>query len=446
MKRRRSLAFQNAWRLTLVFVLFELLAAAAVVFLLMLPMARRAAADLAGLMVLSAQTWSELPPETRPAFAAELERAHALELREQAPEGPPDRGWTGPYLDYLDVELQQRTSGDARMSLLFWQDESWHWVRLPSGEGHVWVGFPSGRVGPQPMMALTFTLLVSLLLAFLAARWLAGRSAEPLRRLDAAALALGRGEMPELLPETGPTELAGLAGRFNAMARQVRELLEARTTLLAGISHDLRTPLARMRLALEMIERRPEPRWIERLDADIEEMNGLVGELLDLAKGLVKEAPIPIELGQLLGELAEPLRQAGIAIDVRANAATVRASSSSLRRVLTNLLENARRYGGGWIELRAESSGDGCRIGVLDRGPGIPDEQMESVFRPFHRVEGSRSVETGGSGLGLAIVRQLAQANDWQVKLENREGGGLAAWLLLPLACDVPVRDQGAVA
>ncbi|MBS1210894.1 MAG: histidine kinase, partial [Proteobacteria bacterium] len=119
-------------------------------------------------------------------------------------------------------------------------------------------------------------------LSLLAAAWIALRIVAPLRRLGEAAIVLGRGGTPELLPESGPRELAALSRRINELARQVQDLLEGRTTLLAGLSHDLRTPLARMRLGLEMLARHPEPSLIERLDRDVEEMNRLVGEMLDL--------------------------------------------------------------------------------------------------------------------------------------------------------------------
>jgi two-component system osmolarity sensor histidine kinase EnvZ len=255
----------------------------------------------------------------------------------------------------------------------------------------------------------------------------------PLERLDDAAAQLGRGERPGLLPETGPRELAALARRVNALGREVHGLLEGRTTLLAGLSHDLRTPLSRMRLALEMLSRRPDPALIERLELDIEEMNRLVGEMLELARGLGREAPREVDVAELLEELASRAREAGASVTVAAEPCTVTAAPGALRRLLANLLSNAQRYGGaGTVELRARRDGGAVRIGVLDVGPGIPPDQLEAVFRPFHRVESSRSRGTGGSGLGLAIVRQLAQANGWTVSLENRLDGGLAAWLTLP--------------
>ncbi|HSO78706.1 MAG TPA: HAMP domain-containing sensor histidine kinase, partial [Chromatiaceae bacterium] len=186
-------------------------------------------------------------------------------------------------------------------------------------------------------------------------------------------------------------------------------------------------------LALEMLERRPDPAWIARLDTNIGEMNRLVGELLELARGLGREATQPVELARLLSELAGRAREAGAEVLVRCPDIRLGVPPAALHRALANLLANAQRYGGGHtVEIRAEPGADACRIGVLDRGPGIPDDQLAAVFRPFHRVESSRSPDTGGAGLGLAIVRQLAQANSWQVWLENRPEGGLAAWISVP--------------
>lgn len=432
MPRGLSLTHQNAWRLALVFVAFELLVALAVVFFLLLPMARRAAGDLAGLMVLSAQTWSELPPETRPAFARELAASHQIVLADAPPLGGRASPWRSPYLRHMAQSLAARTGRPVDVDNVVQAGEIWHWAALPSGGRVLWVGFAHGRIGPQPLATAAFTLAAGLLLALLAAWWLARRTVAPLERFDAAAAVLGRGESPELLPESGPRELAALARRFNQLARQVQGLLEARTILLAGLSHDLRTPLARMRLALEMQQRKPDPAWIARLDTDIGEMDQLVGELLDLARGLGREPASQVDIGAVLEELAARARGSGARVSVQSAPISLHVPAAALQRVLGNLLANAQRYGGGQIELRAEQDGDGCRIGVLDQGPGIPADQLEAVFHPFHRVESSRNLATGGAGLGLAIVRQLAQANGWGARLENRAGGGLAAWLEIP--------------
>jgi two-component system osmolarity sensor histidine kinase EnvZ len=433
MRRSLSLTQQNALWLVAAFVVFELIAAVAVMTFLMLPMARRAAGDFGELLALSAETWSELPPETRPAFERHLVEVHRIELLVAQPEGLQARAGHGPYVRNLERSLSGQFGTRVEVSDSQRSGEEWHWVALPSADRTLWLGFPHSRIGTQPVMTILVTLLAGCVLAGVAAWWLAHRTIEPLRRLDAAAVTLGRGETPQALPETGPRELAALAHRVNALGRQVHDLLDGRTTLLAGLSHDLRTPLARMRLALEMLARRPDPALIVRLDKDVEEMNRLVGEMLELARGLVRESPIDVDVAALLEELAAQARVAGGSIDVSTEACAVCVAPMALRRLLGNLLANAQRYGGGQpIELRAIRAGDGVRIGVLDRGPGIPLDQIEAVFRPFHRVEPSRSPGTGGSGLGLAIVRQLAQSNGWTVSLENRAGGGLTAEVLIP--------------
>jgi two-component system osmolarity sensor histidine kinase EnvZ len=227
------------------------------------------------------------------------------------------------------------------------------------------------------------------------------------------------------------------------MTLQVRELIDARTTLLAGISHDLRTPLARMRLALELLTLKPSPALIERLEHDIDEMNALIGQLLDLARGLSHEEPSRFELAPWLAErsrlhaAAAQTAQAAITVSCPAGL-HVHAAPERLARLVDNLLGNALRYAPGPIELAVQgpagAPGQRTRLSVMDRGPGIPPEQMAAVWQPFQRVEGSRSPQTGGYGLGLAIVRQLAQAQGWPVGLEVRPGGGLIAWVDLPVA------------
>jgi two-component system, OmpR family, osmolarity sensor histidine kinase EnvZ len=433
MRRPASLTQQNALWLVAAFLAFEIIAALAVAYFLMLPMAHRAAGDFAELLTLSAETWSELPPTTRPAFERHLIEAHGIDLRLAPPADARRGAGHGPYVANLEQALGQQFGEKIEVADSRQSGEEWHWAALPSGGRTLWLGFPHSRIGTQPLAAVLLTLGAGLLLAVLAAWWLARRIIAPLRQLDAAAARLGRGETPELLPERGPRELAALAHRVNALVREVHDLLDGRTTLLAGLSHDLRTPLARMRLALEMMARRPTPALIERVDKDVEEMNRLVGEMLGLARGLGSEPPVRVELAALLEELASQARDAGASVAVSAEPCVVSAAPTALRRLLGNLLSNAQRYGGGKpVELCAVRAGTDIRVGVLDRGPGIPVDQVDAVFRPFHRVEASRSPGTGGAGLGLAIVRQLAQSNGWTVSLENRPGGGLAAWVTLP--------------
>jgi two-component system osmolarity sensor histidine kinase EnvZ len=431
---RLSLTQQNAILLVAVFLAFEALVGSAVMYFLMLPMARRSAADLAGLMTLSAQTWSELPPLTRPAFEYELARSHKLALRAEPPRQATPPSWREPYLHFLEASLSSRTGEALTVSQEEIGGETWFWVSMPAGGDRLSVGFPHSRVGPRPVHALLASLAGGVVLTLLAAWWLARRATRPLERLQQAVTSLGRGQTPERLPETGPREIAALSRRFNEMATQLEDLIAARTVLLAGVSHDLRTPLARLRLAVEMLVRKPSRELAEQVEADIEAMDRLIADALMLARGSRSEAAAPVEMRGLLTQLVAATPGAAERVTIEAPDIAFDAAVGPLRRILANLLENALRYGGREpVTMRAEAGERGCRIGVLDRGPGIPAAEREAVFRPFYRLEASRSVSTGGSGLGLAIARQLAAAQGWEVALHGRPGGGLEAWLSIPL-------------
>lgn len=443
-----GLVQQYARWLAALFIALELITAAAALVFIFLPMARRAADDLAGLMVLSAQTWNELPPETRPAFEQELERSHHIALRPSM-QPPQDTGLRhGPYLLFLERAFERRT-GHA----MFFLEETaadgrlWLWTAVPAGGRSIGVGFAEDRMKTQPLGALALPFGVGMVLVALLSWWLARRIAQPVTQLELAAAQLARGASPALLAETGPRELAGLARHFNRMALQVRELLDARTTLFAGVSHDLRTPLARMRLAIEMMTLRPDPALLHRLERDIEEMNALIGQMLEIARGMNTETPTDFELCSWLHERVQvhgdAARSAGAQLSLSCDRSIrVHAAPGALARVVDNLLVNALRYAPGPIELVARgvppggsgASGGGVFIGVLDRGPSIAPDQLALVFRPFHRTPGQGDPDPGAFGLGLAIVQQLARANGWKVGVDPREGGGLQAWVVVPAA------------
>ncbi|MCF8160106.1 MAG: HAMP domain-containing protein [Polaromonas sp.] len=443
--RRHGLTRLYTVWLAALFIAIELVTIFSALVFIFLPLSERAADDLAGLMVLSAQTWVELPPETRPAFEDELLRSYQMAVRPDMSPAP-DTGFRhGWYLYFLERAFERRLGQEV-----FFQPESaddgseWLWLAVPTGGRSMGIGFALSRMQANPFGAIALALLVGTLLVPLIAWWLASRIAQPIARLELAAAHLARGADPALLPETGPRELAELAHHFNHMALQVRELSDARTTLFSGISHDLRTPLTRMRLALEMLSLKPDPRLLERLEHDIDEMNQLIGQLLDIARGLKAEAAQELDLCAWLTERAQvqhgAVEAAGSVLSVHCvDGLLVRAPPGMLARIVDNFLGNALRYAPGPVELvgqavpPAKPGGPaGARVGVLDRGPGIPAEQLDAVMRPFYRLESSRNQATGGFGLGLAIVQQLAHANGWLVRLEAREGGGLAAWVVLP--------------
>ena len=424
MKRlTRSLFARTALTLALAFVVFQAAAFWVVYRTLIVPVAERSADDLAGLIVLSAQTWVELPPQTRAAFERELARRHGLRLT-TANLGATTEAPHFAFRTQIESALSRRVGDDVVLRGVPGTEAAW--LDIPLGGHELHVGFFPRRYAVKPPLAAIAVVALGTFLSLLTALILVRRITVPLARAAGAASQVGAGELPEPLPETGPAELAELARRFNTMAAEVRALLDNRTTLLAGISHDLRTPMTRLQLNLEMLRDAPSPARIDRAMADLTDMNKLITGYLELARTTQAENRVRFDLAGLLEEMA---------VDANltwpcAAPCMVEAGRLAVRQIVSNLIQNAQRYGGGTpVELVLECTDALARVIVRDAGAGIPDDQLEKVFRPFYRLETSRSQATGGTGLGLAIVRQLAETNGLKVALRNRPQGGLEAVL-----------------
>jgi len=271
-------------------------------------------------------------------------------------------------------------------------------------------------------------------LAILAACcWLAVRQAvRPLRALAAAADALGPDLRPVELPERGPSEVLRSARAFNAMQRRIAAYVDERVRILAAISHDLQTPITRMRLRVDMMD---DDAQQPRLRADLDELQSLVKDGIGYARALhgEREAARAIDLDAQLDSLVLDYADAGSAVTLSGRIGTpVQTRPKALRRIVGNLVDNALKFAGSAaIDVGRDGQG-GVRVRVLDDGPGIPADQLDAVFEPFFRLEGSRNRDTGGTGLGLAIARQLAGSLGGTLTLHNRDGGGLEARLTLP--------------
>jgi two-component system, OmpR family, osmolarity sensor histidine kinase EnvZ len=416
---------------TLIFTfgLFALATFYAIVHYALVPVAARSAADLAALMVLGARTLVALPPEMRSDFRVKLGREYGLALRDDGAAPAELEHYYFPYIERLDIALGERLGHPVAVQSNLVDDQRWFWAGLDTGSRVVWVGFPRDRIQTRPLEAVMVILGVAALLVVLTAAVLARRVTDPLTRLSLAAEQLAKGIYPNPLPEHGPRELASLAHQFNTMNRQVRELLANRTVLLAGISHDLRTPLTRLRLGLAMLPSRTDRALVERMERDIDDMNGLITQSVELGKTLGAGERSPRDLAGMLHDLAAGRDR----VEVAATGPCVqRVHALALRRIVGNLLDNALRYSAGIVELRLDCGEQPPVIFVLDRGPGIPEAEREAVFRPYYRLEQSRNRRTGGSGLGLAVARQLAIANDMEIQLWSRPGGGTIAGVRLP--------------
>jgi two-component system osmolarity sensor histidine kinase EnvZ len=265
------------------------------------------------------------------------------------------------------------------------------------------------------------------LIAIFASLYLMKKITKPLEQMAIAAKTIGQGRQPEPLSETGPQELADTAKAFNQMSKDVHDLLENRTILLSGISHDIRTPLTRLALVTEMLPKETDDELQEELHSVHRDIERIVTQYLSLTRSLDTSDTESIVFSELLNDvIAELTFETNQKVILSGDENVVITTSTyALRAVVVNILSNALRYGAGQpVEMCWQSVGDSLEISILDRGPGIPDAQKEAIFQPFYRLEGSRNVTTGGTGLGLAIVNQIVKQYDWKVDVHDRIGGG----------------------
>jgi signal transduction histidine kinase len=252
----------------------------------------------------------------------------------------------------------------------------------------------------------------------------------PLRVLGEAARGLGEDLARPPLPEEGPREAREATRAFNEMQARLRGMVEQRTRALSAMSHDLRTPITRLRLRSEMLE---DQALREKLQADLADMQRLVDVTLDYLRGLKEAEPIhPVDVNGLAAGLADDFASTGHPIEVAGRAESpFEGRPLALRRALTNLLENALTYGGK-ATLRIEDGPASLRLIAEDEGPGIPEAELARVLEPFERLDQSRGRGTGGFGLGLSIARDIAASHGGTLRLENRAPRGLRAILELP--------------
>ena len=273
-------------------------------------------------------------------------------------------------------------------------------------------------------------LLLLLLVCFALAAFLVRMTNRSLDRLARAADAIGRDPAGASLAESGPSEVRRVVAAFNRMQERVRRYLIERGQLLSAISHDLKTPITRLRLRAELL---PDVELRAKMLRDLDEMQTMVGATLDFFSSVGKGgARQPVDIGALIESVCEDRREAGQTLSVEgAPLAPYRADPQALRRCIENLVGNAVRYGGA-AELDIEDDAKQLRISVRDHGPGVPEQQLERVFEPYYRIEASRNRASGGTGLGLSIARNIARWHGGDIRLRNAPGGGLIAQLTLP--------------
>lgn len=290
---------------------------------------------------------------------------------------------------------------------------------------------PAEPGGPPPMMHVGMLIDIAIrltavaLAAWVGASWLA----QPIKHLAQAALELGNDIDRPPLRMQGPKECRDATQVFNQMQAQIQQQLSDRDRFVAAVSHDLRTPLTRLRLRAESIAQSEQRRGFQQ---DIVEMDEMIKATLDYLRGSADQEPcVSLDMDALVDSIREDHLAIGQQVTVVGSAAPLMAQASALRRCLVNLVENAIRYGV-CAEVRLIDSPDSLRIEVRDQGPGLPADELHKVMAPFYRVEGSRNRQHGGVGLGLSIAHDIARHHQGQLLLSNGETAGLVASVLLP--------------
>jgi two-component system osmolarity sensor histidine kinase EnvZ len=343
------------------------------------------------------------------------------------------------FANMLHVEIRRQLGEDTRFASGIGNLHGF-FISFHIDDDEYWVMLPRDRVERQfPWQWLGWTALA--LLLSLAGAWLiVSRINRPLKALAAAAHDIGKGKTPAPLPESGPVEIETLARAFNQMSQDLARLDADRALILAGVSHDLRTPLARLRLSTEMSG--SDEALKQGMIADIAEMDSIIDQFLDFARTQSEEPLAPTDVAALAREVVEHQLRLGHAVQANIGPVPVQAlRRMGIKRLISNLVDNALAYGEKDACIGTRSEGGKLILEVLDHGPGIPPQQAERLKQPFTRLEQARSGK-GGSGLGLAIVDRIARHHGGSFELLAREGGGLIARVSLPLQEGTTAADK----
>jgi two-component system, OmpR family, osmolarity sensor histidine kinase EnvZ len=393
------------------------------------PQARQIAHRVSSMVKLTRAALLAAQPEKRLALLQELNREEAVRVYPLDPlyfaQPLPER----PLLRMVAMEIRRELGEETE--IVFSQDNvEGLWVSFAIGEDEYWVVMPKAQVErPFPWQWLGWGGLV-LGLSIAGAWVIVARINRPLRAVAQAAESLGRGEYPSLLAEEGAEEIRSVSTAFNRMTDDLQRQEVDRALLLAGISHDLRTPLSRLRLGVEMSVHDEGEK--ASMIQDMEDMDRIIGQFLDFARQ-EQAASEAVDVNALVTALEEEYGRRGATVATElALLPPFSGYPAALRRALFNLVENALAHGGGDILIRTRSGKGRVVVSVLDRGMGIPEAELQAVKGPFRRLDESRS-GARGSGLGLAIVERIARMHGGRLLLLNREGGGLEARLELPL-------------
>ncbi|MBR9788082.1 MAG: two-component system sensor histidine kinase EnvZ [Vibrionaceae bacterium] len=335
-------------------------------------------------------------------------------------------------IELMSEEMTQELDSPTEVRLMLGEESYVLWMHIDKLPNSL-IRIPLSELQEEDFAPLFRNSLIMALL-IIAGGWLFIRfQNRPLLALEKAAKGVGRGEIPPPIPEKGASEIRAVTRAFNQMSKGIQELEEDRALLMAGISHDLRTPLTRIRLATEMMS--PEESYLaEGIISDTEECNEIISQFMDYLKPVNNQTFEAVPLNDIVCDVAssEGSDEREIETKIEASIKPALGNSIAIKRAVTNLVVNAVRYGNGWVKVSTGMTADNQLVWVTveDNGPGIEPEQIGKLFEPFTRGDTARGSE--GTGLGLAIVKRIVSQHSGSVVMRNRSEGGLIAQISFP--------------
>lgn len=393
------------------------------------PRANQIAAQVVSIVTITRAALTHSAPDLRRELLFDLSsnegiRVYPLESTDRVK--PPA---TSRMMETIENNVRAALGEETRFARTV-NDVTGFWVSFMIADDEYWLMLDRERVEGSSGVQWLGWGAVTLLLSLLGALMISGFINQPLARLTAAARAVANGQRPAPLPESGPTEVREANRSFNHMVDDLDRVESDRAVVLAGISHDLRTPLARMQLELEMANL-PEAAH-QGMQSDLEQMDAIIGQFLDYARPTDSTQFVQVDLSSLMQQAVQEVSrlqnvQVHAAID---DHAFVMANPVDITRIVNNLVENARRYGRKKgeervvIDLACRVDGDRVLLEIADRGDGVPEEEIDRLLRPFTRMDQARG-QANGAGLGLAIVDRIVRRHGGKLQLANRNEGGL---------------------
>jgi two-component system osmolarity sensor histidine kinase EnvZ len=441
-KRLRWLSSGLFWRTF--FLLSFLITASLVIWVTSIsvvervPRARQIASQIVSIVTVTRVAIANSAPELRRELLIDLKSNEGIKILPLEADDQIEAAPNTEIASLIESNIRARLGNDTKFAGVVNGHEGF-WISFDIEGDPYWLGLERARIERSSGIQWFGWAGVTLVISMLGAVFISGLINQPLARLTTAARAVANGRMPEPLPEKGPKEIREANHSFNQMVEDLNRVESDRALVLAGISHDLRTPLARMQLEVEMASLSEDARL--GMQSDLHQMDAIIGQFLDYAKPTDSTTFTDVDLAGLLADCAQAAGRVSD-LQIKTNlpdTADVRGHATDLKRVFNNLIENARRYGRAEemeateLDISCDVSGSLVIVTLRDHGPGIPAEDIERLLRPFTRMDTARG-QANGAGLGLAIVDRVIRRHDGKLRVRNAEGRGLSIEITLPRA------------